>query len=75
MRSVPDRFRAETPQRSSPCSPEDRPRRLPTNPGETLRGRWRCGKPRAEAGKREGRKGKGRRKTENIEKVKEERDV
>ena len=25
MRSVPDRFRAETPQRSSPCSPEDRP--------------------------------------------------
>lgn len=58
MRSVPDRFRAETPQRSSPCSPEDRLRRLPTNPGETLRGRWRCGKPRAEAGKREGRKGK-----------------
>lgn len=62
VRSAPDRFRAEAPQRSSPGGPEDRPRRLPMNPGETLTGRWSCGKPRAEVEKREGRKGKGRRK-------------
>lgn len=71
MRSAPDRFRAEAPHRSSPGSPEDRPQRLPMNPRETLTGRWSCGKPRAEVGKREGRKGKGRRKTENVKKVKE----
>ena len=75
MRSAPDPFRAETPQRSSPYSPGDRPRGLPTNPGEMFRARWRYGKPRAEVGQRKERKGKGSRKTENIQKVKEVREV
>lgn len=71
LRVAPGAQRAEILQRSL-CGPANRHHGLPVDPGERLEGKWKLENPRQGEG-REGEKRKGQEKTENVEKVKEER--